>query len=131
MKHNILSLALTLLLVMPCLLHAEEVEIQLTEVIQMGMLPGDGPLGNPSQESTEPPRPNSFRATINGNALAITKRNSAIPSAQALVVKVANGSIVTNSSFTTSLSDQMPSAGVYSLRIQTAGGDLVGHFIVQ
>ena len=131
MKHNILSYALCLLLTMPCLMHAEEIEIQLMEVIQMGMIGGDHPLGDPSQQGNTPTRPTDFRATINGNALAITKQNSAIPSAQALVVKVANGSIVTNSSFTTSLSDQMPSAGVYSLRIQTAGGDLVGQFIVQ
>ena len=34
MKHNILSYALCLLLTMPCLLHAEEIEIQVMEVIQ-------------------------------------------------------------------------------------------------
>lgn len=86
MKTKFIALALSVLLVLPCILHAEEIEIQLAEVIQMSPLPGDNPLDDPDQSGHEPTRPNDFRASINGNSLAISKQNNAIPSAQATVV---------------------------------------------
>ena len=124
-------MALSALLAMPCILRAEEVEIQLVEVIQMTPLPGDDPLDDPDQYPSDPPRPTSFRATINGNTLSIEKREAAIPSAQAIVVNAATGSIVVNQQFTNSLLEQISAQGVYALRIETAGGALVGQFIVQ
>ena len=124
-------MALSALLAMPCLLRAEEVEIQLMEVIQMTPLPGDNPLDDPDQYPSDPPRPTDFRATINGNTLSIEKREAAIPSAQAIVVNAATGSIVVNQQFTNSLLEQISAQGVYALRIETAGGALVGQFIVQ
>ena len=69
------------------MLRAEEVEIQLMELTQMGVPLGDDPLDGPAQDPTTPTRPTSFRATINGNALTITKQEQAIPSAQATVVR--------------------------------------------
>ena len=78
-----------------------------------------------------PTRPTDFRATINGNTLSIEKREAAIPSAQATVVNVATGGVVVNQQFTTTLSEQISAQGVYALRIETAGGALVGQFIVQ
>ena len=131
MKNKILILALSLLFAMPCVLHAEEVEIQLMEFIQMSPLPGDDPLDDPYQSPGDPPRPTDFRATINGNSLSITKRNDGIPSAQATVVNASTGSIVVNQQFTTSYQGQISNAGVYVLHIQTEGGALVGQFIVQ
>ena len=131
MKNKILILALSLLLAMPCILRAEEVEIQLMEVIQMSPLPGDDPLDNPDQSPGVPTRPTSFRATINGNTLAIQKLESAIPSAQATVVNASTGNIVVNQQFTTTYQGQISNAGVYVLHIQTEGGALVGQFIVQ
>ena len=98
--------------------------------IQMTPLPGDDPLDDPDQYPSEPPRPTSFRATINGNTLSIEKREAAIPSAQAIVVNAATGSIVVNQQFTNSLLEQISAQGVYALRIETAGGALVGQFIV-
>ncbi len=124
-------LAMALFLVMPFVLHAEEIEIQLMEVIQMGTIPGDGPLDNSGKEGDTPTRPNDFRATIDGNALSITKEDEAIPFAQALVVKASTGSLVLNQQFTNSLQEQISNAGVYVLRIETAGGALVGQFMVQ
>lgn len=56
MKTKILALALGLLLTMPCVLHAEEVEIQLMEVVQMMPLPGDNPLDDPDRNPETPPR---------------------------------------------------------------------------
>jgi len=123
--------ALSALLAMPCLLRAEEVEIQLMEVIQMTPLPGDDPLDDPEQSNPTPTRPNDFRATINGNTLSIEKREAAIPSAQAIVVNAATGGIVVNQQFTNSLLEQISAQGVYALRIETAGGALVGQFVVQ
>ena len=131
MKKSLLALAVGALLAMPCVLHAEEIEIQLVEVIQMTPLPGDNPLDDPEQSEPTPTRPRDFRATINGNTLSIEKREAAIPSAQAIVVNAATGGIVVNQQFTNSLLEQISAQGVYALRIETAGGALVGQFIVQ
>ena len=73
MKSKIIALALSVLFVMPCILRAEEVEIQLMEVITMSPLPGDDPLDGSSEQGSTPTRPNDFRATINGNALQILR----------------------------------------------------------
>ena len=114
-----------------CILHAEEVEIQLMEVIQMSPLPGEDPLDDPIQSGSDPTRPADFRASINGTSLAISRQNNAIPSAQATVVNSSTGNIVLNQQFTTSLSGQIAMQGVYVLHIQTANGALVGQFVVQ
>lgn len=131
MKTNFLSLVMCVLLAVPCVLRAEEVEIQLMEVIQMSPLPGDDPLDGPEQDPINPTRPTSFRATINGSTLSVQKLESAIPSAQATVVNSSTGNIVLNQQFTTSLSGQIATQGVYVLHIQTANGALVGQFVVQ
>ena len=131
MKRTFIALVLGTLLTIPCALRAEEVEIQLMEVIQMTPLPGVDPLdGNDHLEPT-PTRPNDFRATINGNILSVSKENEDIPSAQATVVNASTGGVVVNQQFTTTLSEQISAQGVYALRIETAGGALIGQFIVQ
>ena len=124
-------MALSALLAMPCILRAEEVEIQLVEVIQMTPLPGYDPLDDPEQSEPTPTRPRDFRATINGNTLSVSKENEAIPSAQATVVNAATGGVVVHQQFTTTLSEQISAQGVYALHIETAGGALVGQFVVQ
>ena len=131
MKKILAALVLGALLTIPCVLHAEEVEIQLMEVIQMTPLPGVDPLDDSNQSDPNPTRPTDFRATINGNTLSIEKREEAIPSAQATVVNASTGGVVVNQQFTTTLSEQIATQGVYALRIETAGGALVGQFIVQ
>ena len=131
MKKSLLALAVGALLAMPCVLHAEEIEIQLVEVIRMTPLPGDNPLDDPEQSEPTPTRPNDFRATINGNTLSVSKQDENIPSAQAIVVNAATGSIVVNQQFTNSLLEQISAQGVYALRIETAGGALTGQFVVQ
>ena len=131
MKKSLLALAVGALLAMPCVLHAEEIEIQLVEVIQMTPLPGYDPLDDPEQSEPTPTRPRDFRATINGNTLSVSKENEDIPSAQATVVNAATGGVVVNQQFTTTLSEQIATQGVYVLHIETAGGALVGQFVVQ
>ena len=131
MKKCFFFLALCALLAIPCILRAEEVEIQLMEVIQMTPLPGVDPLDDPEQSPGAPPRPRDFRATINGNTLSVSKENEAIPSAQVTVVNAATGGVVVNQQFTNSLLEQISAQGVYALRIETAGGALVGQFVVQ
>lgn len=131
MKRTFIALVLGALLTIPCALRAEEVEIQLMEVIQMTPLPGVDPLDGNDHMGDTPTRPTSFRATINGNTLSIEKREEAIPSAQAIVVNASTGGVVVNQQFTTTLSEQIATQGVYVLRIETAGGALVGQFIVQ
>ena len=131
MKRTFIALVLGALLTIPCALRAEEVEIQLMEVIQMTPLPGVDPLDDPGQMGDNPTRPNDFRATINGNTLSIEKREEAIPSAQATVVNASTGGVVVNQQFTNTLSEQIATQGVYVLHIETAGGALVGQLIVQ
>ena len=131
MRKRITALLLGMLLLMPCMLRAEEIEIQLMEVIGMQPIPGEDPLDDPEQTPPNPTRPRSFRATINGNTLSILKQDETIPSAQATVVNASTGGIVVNQQFTSSLSEQISNAGMYVLHIQTAGGALVGQFMVQ
>ena len=128
---KILTVALIAFLTIPSTLRAEEVVIPLMEVIGMGTLPGDGPLDNPEKEGDNPPRPNNFHTTINGNMLAISIEEPAIPSAEAIVVNASTGSTVLNQQFTSTLSEPIATPGVYVLHIETAGGALVGQFIVQ
>ncbi len=128
---KILSLALSLLFVMPCVICADEVVIPLMEVVQMGMIGGDDPLDDPEQSPPVPTRPTSFHATINGNMLAISIEEPAIPSAEAAVVNASTGSTVLSQQFTSTLFEPIATPGVYVLHIETAGGALVGQFIVQ
>ena len=131
MRKTFLALVLGALLTIPCVLRAEEVEILLTEVVGMSVLPGDDPLDGNDHMGSTPTRPTDFRATVNGNQLSILKQTTAIPSAQAIVVKASTGSMVLNQQFTNSLSEQIATPGVYVLHISTVGGDLVGQFVVQ
>lgn len=116
---------------MPSILRAEDVEIQLSEVVNLTPLPGDNPLDDNSNPPVNPTRPGDFRATINGRALSITKQGASIPSAQAVVVNATTGSVVVNEVFTESMQEQIPNAGAYILNILTAGGALTGQFLVQ
>ena len=131
MKTKFIVLALSILFAMPCVLHAEEVEIQLMEIIGMGVIPGDDPLDDPIQSPPVPTRPTDFRATINGHALSIDKLEPSIPSAHATVENAATGNIVLNQQFSSSLYEQIFASGTYILHIQTDGGALVGQFVVQ
>ena len=131
MKRTFIALVLGALLTIPCALRAEEVEIQLMEVIQMTPLPGVEPLDDPEPSNPTPTRPRDFRAPINGNTLSIEKREEALPSAQATVANASTGGVVVNQQFTNTLSEQIATQGVYVLHIETAGGALVGQFIVQ
>lgn len=131
MKTKIIALVLAALIAMPCMLHAEEVVIQLMEVVTMSPLPGDDPLDGPGQHPDDPPRPTDFRATIDGHFLRVTKQNANIPSAQVAVVNASNGGLVLNELMTDSMEETISNNGVYVLHIETDGGALVGQFIVQ
>ena len=131
MRNKFIALVLGVLVAMPRVLYAEEIEIQLMEVISMQPLPGDDPLDGPTQSGEDPTRPTNFRATINGNNLSIIKLKEAIPSAQATVVNSSTGGIILNQQFTNTLQEQISNVGMYVLHIETAGGALVGQFIVQ
>ena len=131
MKVKFLVCAFSLLFALPLCVRAEEVEIPLRVVLEMESIGGVDPLDNSDKETTPPPTPNGFRASINGNSLVIEKQDEAIPSAQATVVNASTGNVVLNQPFTDSLQEQVASAGVYVLRIETAGGALTGRFIVE
>lgn len=131
MKTKFFTLVLSALFLMPCALRAEEVVIQLMEVVTMSPLPGDDPLDGPGQHPDDPPRPTSFRATIDGHFLRVIKQNVSIPSAQVSVVSASNGGLVLNQLMTDSMEETISNNGVYVLHIETEGGALVGQFIVQ
>ncbi len=131
MKTKIFALVLGAFLTIPCALRAEEVVIQLMEVVMMSPLPGDDPLDDPIQNPGVPPRPNDFRATIDGHFLRVIKQDATIPSAQVAVVNASNGGLVLNQVMTESLEETISNNGVYVLHIETDGGALVGQFIVQ
>lgn len=130
MKKIILYFALSVLLAMPNVLLAEEVEIQLFEVVGMGFLPGDNPLDDSHQSPNVPTRPTNFHATINGNILSISNEEPAITSAQAVVTNSVGGTVI-NQSFSTVLVEPIANSGSYVLEIQTDGGSLMGFFNVQ
>lgn len=104
----------------------DEVEIELFEVA--GLLPGgDGPLGNPEQEGTNPPQPGNFHATITGNNLAITVANTSVVQ---LTVRNASGNVVLNRQFVGNTIELLTS-GAYSLELQSGSLTLVGVFDAQ
>ena len=131
MKTKIFTLVLVALFLMPCVVNAEEVVIQLMEVVMMSPIPGDDPMDGPSQGDPTPPCTTCFRATIDGHFLRVTKQNVSIPSAQVSVVSASNGGLVLNQLMTDSMEETISSNGVYVLHIETDGGALVGQFIVQ
>jgi len=121
--------ALLMLLMQPNLLLAEEVEIQLVEVQIMGTISGDNPLDGNDHMGDTPTRPNDFRATIDGNVLNVTIEEPSITSAQLRVYR--QSTLLVNHSFYIATTEVLPSAGNYTLEIQTDGGMLVGNFNVQ
>ncbi len=131
MKTKIFTLVLAVLFLMPYALRAEEVAIQLMEVVTMSPIPGDDPLDGPEQSGNNPTRPTSFHATIDGHFLRIIKQDSNIPFAQVSVVAASNGGMVLNQAMTDSMEETISNNGVYVLHIETDGGDLVGQFVVQ
>ena len=131
MKVKLLLCAFSLLCALPCFVRAGEVEIPLVVVLEMESIGGFEPTDSSTEKDKTPPRPTSFRASINGNSLVIEKQDEAIPSAQATIVNASTGNVVLNQQFTESLQEQVASAGVYVLRIETAGGALTGRFIVE
>ena len=130
MKTKFIALAFSVLFAMPCVLHAEEIEIQLFEVVGMSPIPGDDPLDDPDQNPDTPTRPRDFRATINGNVLTVTILEPSIPNAQVYVWGQSNSPVVNTTVYSTS-TEWISNSGSYSLEIQTTGGTLVGNFNVQ
>ena len=129
MKRSFLATLLILMLAVPSL-YAETV-IVLQEVVEIGFIGGDSPLDDPDTEGNTPPRPTSFRATIDGHFLRVIKQNVSIPSAQVSVVSASNGGLVLNQLMTDSMEETISSNGVYVLHIETDGGAIVGQFVVQ
>ena len=130
MRKNFIALVLSAFLIIPYALCEEEVEIQLMEVIQMNPIGGDDPLDGGDHMGTIPTRPRSFRATVNGNTINITKLDNSIPSAHATIVKSTTGNVILNQDFVTSVSCQVPSTGVYMIHIQTESGTVFSGRVV-
>ena len=131
MKHKILTMVLGALLIMPCISHADEIEIPLTVMGEASLMPGDNPLDDPEQSEPTPIRPRDFQAIIIYHDLTVLKHNHSIPLAHAIVVNAATGAIVLNRDFFTSFTEQITDSGVYIIYIQCIQGTWQGQFIVQ
>ena len=131
MRNKFFALVLGVLLSMPCMLLAEEVEIQLFEVIGMNVMPGDNPLDDPIQNPGVPPRPTDFRASIDGNVLSVSIENTAIPMANLRVTRQSTHATIVNHSFNSAALEQMPAVDSYVIEIETEGGALIGYFDVR
>ena len=131
MKTKIFTLVLAVFFLMPSVLRADEVVIQLMEVITMSPLPGEDPLDGPDHMGDTPLCQTCFHATIDGHLLRVFKQNVSIPSAQVSVVNASNGGLVLNQLMTDSMEETISNNGVYVLHIETDGGALVGQFVVQ
>lgn len=131
MKKKLLFCCLLLTFVAtPYSVRAEETEvvIQLFEIGGSGLIGGDDPCGNPTQEGDVPPIPTQFHATITGNALEVTVDNT---NSTNLIVRNASGNVVVNSQFVSLTSELLSASGNYSLEIHNGGLTLVGAFSVQ
>lgn len=131
MKNKFFVLVLGVLLSMPCMLLAEEVEIQLFEVIGMSVMPGDNPLDDPEKIGDTPPRPTSFRAAIDGNLLTVSIEDPAISTANLRVTRQSTHATIVNHSFNSAALEQMPAVDSYVIEIETEGGALIGYFDVR
>ena len=122
-----LALALGLFLAMPMFLTADdgEVEIQLIEVIGVGVLPADAPLDDPGHAGANPTDPNQFRATITGRTLAVTVDNA---NNTQVIVRNASGTVVLNSQFYGFTAEQLAATGAHTIEIRNGGLTLVGSF---
>ena len=130
MTKKILALALGLILAMPLFVTADEpeVEIQLIEVVDAGMLPGDNPLDSPVEGGTTPPHPNQFYATIAGRLLAVNVDNT---NATQVIVRNAAGNVVVNTQFYGYTAQQLNASGAHTIEIHNGGMTLVGNFQAQ
>lgn len=115
----------------PSLAYAEEIEIQLFEVVSMGYIPGNSPLDDPGPTENIPPRPTSFHATIDGSVLTVSIEDINIPFARLRVTRQSTQSMVVNRLFSSAAIEQMPATDAYVLEIETDGGALIGYFNVQ
>jgi hypothetical protein len=113
------------------MLLAEEVEIQLFEVIGMSVMPGDNPLDDPEKIGDTPPTPTDFRASVDGNVLSVSIENTAIPMANLRVTRQSTHATIVNHSFNSAALEQMPAVDSYVIEIETEGGALIGYFDVR
>lgn len=128
MKTKLFSLVCALCLALPyTVLRAEETETEITlfEISGPGNLIGDEPLDGPRGDSFNPPRPNDFHATISGRILEVSVDNSNLTT---VIVRNAAGNTVVDDSFYALTSQQLSSAGTYTLEIHNADMTLIGQF---
>ena len=142
MRPIIPAFILSVLLLMPCMLYADEVEIVLTEVVYNNTDTTSSPTfstcspdnlssGDGSHKTgNTPPCKTCFRATINNNILSVSLQEW-IPSAARIIVANVSGRVVLSQQLIDLKVEKLLSTGVYILRIETDGGALVGHFVVQ
>lgn len=130
MKVKFLVCAFSLLFALPLFVHAEEVEIKLSVVLEMESIGGVGPMDN-SEKETVPPRPNGFRVSISGNRLNVSIQDESVSSALVRVIQQSTNTTVVEQVIYDETTEYLSEAGLYSIEIETNGGSLVGQFNVQ
>lgn len=104
------------------------VEIQLTPIYGLDVLPGDNPFDGPVQSGDNPTHPNEFTATLEGNILTVL--NESVDMAILVVTDLLSEVVVENSRFTDEESIVLPT-GEYQLEIITPTFILEGLFEVE
>ena len=105
----------------------QEVEIQLIEVVGVGIIGGDEPLDGPGEAGNNPTDPNQFHATITGHTLSVTVFNT---HTTYMLVRNVSGSIILSRQFVGHTTEQLPS-GSYSLELISIGVSYLGDFEVE
>lgn len=122
MKKKLLLLAVCLLGIgyLSAQWSIHETEIVLTEVIVFG------PMDDNKGGGVNPPDPNRFRATQDGTTITAGADTDAL--AHVTVRDQATGSTVADRDFYGMTAFSVPANGSYTIRIQSAGTAVEGHF---
>lgn len=128
MSNKVIALIMCLLLSAPCILHAEEIEINLFKVEKLESIQHNKSFGDSARLFSNSILPSDFLAVIDGSTLTITKQNASILKAKALIVDATTGNMIINQGFSTTFSSQVQTSGSFWLTIQTNSGTLVGLF---
>lgn len=131
MRTRILALVLGALITMPCMLRADEAQVQLFVVLNMESIGGLDPMDNSDYSQGEPPRPNGFRVSISGNRLNVSIQDESVSSALVRVIQQSTNTTVVEQVIYDETTEYLSEAGLYSIEIDTNGGSLVGQFNVQ
>lgn len=132
MKKQPVCLMLLLALLFSVSLCATEQIVSL-RMISWKMILDLAPLDDSRRDDSRDPKinPNSFRVTVSGTDLVVSKLDDSVMFADVVVVKSMTGEVVVEEIIMDEITQQIPESGNYTITIQTSDAALVGHFVVR